>query len=170
MKSGLDCITDPDCIKRRVEAVMTDMTEQTVLYDDFFSESGDRGVETIIEHRGKQLTFRMRKSITLGEKQDAMAASVSISLTKDGTPRIDRMDNAAYTEAIVLAAVKAWPFVYPKDYPDKSLAGRPVPINAETVHKLDGALSEKIAAIVQGQGDAQKAALTPFEMKSGAAS
>lgn len=144
--------------------------DQLVLYDDFFSESGDPGVETIIEHRGKMLKFRMRRSVTLGEKQDAMASSIAISLAKDGTPHIDRMDNAAFNEALVLASVREWPFVYPKDYPDTSLAGTSVPINKDTVHKLDSALSEKIVAIVNGQAESQKEALVPFEMKSGAAS
>lgn len=143
---------------------------QAILYDDYFSESGDPGAEVEVEHRGKKLKFRLRKSLTLGEKQDALAASVDITLSKDGTPRIDRMDNAAYTEKIVLAAVKAWPFVYPQDFHDKSLAGRSVPINKETVHKLDGSLSEKLSNIVLGQETAQGTALSPFVMKSGAAS
>jgi|SRR5690242_1307601 len=141
---------------------MSDMTDQEILYDDFFSESGDPGVETIIEHRGKMLKFRMRRSVTLGEKQDAMAASIAISLSKDGTPHIDRMDNASFNEALVLAAVKEWPF--------KFADGSAVPINKDTVHKLDSALSEKIVAIVNGQAESQKEALVPFEMKSGAAS
>lgn len=136
--------------------------DQLVLYDDFFSESGDPGVETVIEHRGKMLKFRMRRSVTLGEKQDAMASSIAISLAKDGTPHIDRMDNAAFNEALVLASVREWPF--------KFADGNPVPINKETVHKLDSALSEKIVAIVNGQAESQKEALVPFEMKSGAAS
>lgn len=136
--------------------------EQAVLYDDYFSESGDPGAEVIVEHRGKKLAFRLRKSLTLGEKQDALAASVDITLGKDGTPHIDRMDNAAYTEKIVLAAVKAWPFKYAD--------GRDVPINKETVHKLDGSLSEKLSNIVLGQDAAQGTALSPFVMKSGAVS
>lgn len=135
---------------------------QLVLYDDFFSESGDPGVETVIEHRGKMLKFRMRRSVTLGEKQDAMASSIAISLAKDGTPHIDRMDNAAFNEALVLASVREWPF--------KFADGTSVPINKDTVHKLDSALSEKIVAIVNGQAESQKEALVPFEMKSGAAS
>lgn len=136
--------------------------ERQVLYDDYFSESGDPGVDAVIEHRGKQLHFKLRKSVTLGEKQAALSASMSMSLTRDGTPVIERMDNAAYTEAIVLAAVKSWPFAF-KD-------GSPVPITAESVHKLDGSLAEKISNRVLGQEAAQKEALAPFEMKFGAAS
>lgn len=141
---------------------MTDMIDQSVLFDDYSSDSDDPGVEVFIEHRGRNLRFRMRKSLPLGEKQDALASSMALSISKDGVPHIDHMDNAAYTEKIVLAALKEWPFVG-KD-------GKPIPINKETVHKTDGALLDKINAIVMGQEEAQKSALIPFEMKSGVVS
>ena len=133
-----------------------------ILYDDYFTEPGDKGVEVAVEHKGKLLKFRVKKSLTLAEKQAASDAAITISLDKEGTPTLQRMDQAAYTAAVLLGGLKWWPFEYSK--------GNPVPINAKTIARLDGALGDKIAAIILGQRDAQVAALDPFGAKSGAGS
>lgn len=137
-----------------------DTQDQAVfLYDDFFSEPGDRGVEVMIPWRGKNLPFRLRKSLTIGEKQAAMEKAVSISVTKEGIPKIERMDQGAYSREIALKAITFWPFEFSR--------GKPVPINKETIAKIDGSLLEKIVTIVTGQDQQQEQALGPFEMKFG---
>lgn len=133
-------------------------TVEEFLYDDYFSDEGSRGVDVRIQHRGHTLLFRMRKSLTLAERQRASDQAISISIDKDSKPHIDRMDQAAFTKEIVLAAVKAWPFTYPD--------GGPVPINRKTVAALDSALCDKLSALALGMEEQQEKARVPFVPKS----
>lgn len=135
-----------------------DQVLDTVLYDDYFSEPGDKGVDVVIEHRGKKLRFRLKKSLNLDEKQRAADAAIDFTLDKDGKPEITRMSQAEYTRQIVLAGTKKWPFEFS--------AGKPVPLDEAHVRKLDGELADKIAGFILGQRQAQEDALVPFEMKS----
>lgn len=132
--------------------------QETVLYDDYFTDENDRGVEAVIEHNGKFLKFRLKKSLTLEEKQRATDAGVGIVLDKNGEPKITKMDQAAYTRAVLLAGVKFWPFEYSP--------GKPVPISEKTIRRLDGGLGDKIASVILGQQIAQAQALDPFAPKS----
>lgn len=144
---------------------------EAMLYDDYFSDPDDEGVEAVIEHRGKPLVFRLKRSLTLEEKQRAADAGVSIEVDKEGTPKLTKMDQAAYTREIVLAGIKEWPFRYGTGIKvDPKFRGAPVPINRQTVSRMDGALADKIAAVLLGQRGVQQKALDPFEQKSDAAS
>lgn len=144
-----------------IKTLVTDAVEE-VLYDDYFTDENDPGVVAVVEHLGKKLKFRVKKSLTLSEKQLASSAAVSFSLDKDGNPTITKMDQAAYTSQVVLAGVKSWPFKY--------RSGEPVPINRLTVSRMDGTLAEKVAAVILGQREAQQKALDPFAPKSDVAS
>lgn len=147
------------------------LSGEDVLYDDFFSDPDDEGVEAVIEHKGKMLTFRLKKSLTLAEKQRAADASLGFELSPDGTPKITKMDQSAYTQEVVLAGVKSWPFRYSNHRKiAEHLRGTPVPINRYSVSRMDGTLAEKVAAVILGQREAQQKALDPFEQKSDVAS
>lgn len=153
-----------------IEETVNQASEE-LLYDDFFSDPEDEGVEAVIEHRGKQLVFRLKRSMTLAEKQRAADAAIEVSLDKEGNPTITKMDQAAYTQEIVLSGVKEWPFTY-SHHPKiaANLRGKPVPITRHHVSRMDGGLAEKIAAVLLGQREAQQKALAPFEQKSDVAS
>jgi len=144
---------------------------EDMLYDDYFTDEDDPGVKAVIEHKGKLLEFRLKKSLTLDEKQLASDAAVGIELDKDGNPHITKMDQAAYTKAIVFAGVLGWPFKY-SNHPKiaANLRGKPVPITKYHVSRMDGVLAEKVANIILGQQGAQQKAIDPFAQKSGAAS
>lgn len=144
---------------------------EAMLYDDYFTDEDDPGVEAIIEHKGKLLRFRLKKSLTLDEKQLASDAAVNIELDKEGNPHITRMDQAAYTKAIVFAGVLEWPFTY-SHHPKiaANLRGKPVPLTRYHVSRMDGALADKIAQVILGQREAQQRALDPFVEKSNVAS
>lgn len=141
-----------------VNGLVQGVIEDIILYDDFFTDENDRGVEAIIEHKGKMLKFRLKKSLTLDEKQRAADAGVAITLDKQGNPKVTKMDQAAYTRAVLLAGVKYWPFEYSP--------GKPVPISEKTIRRLDGGLADKIASVILGQQEAQGQALDPFAQKS----
>jgi hypothetical protein len=128
------------------------------LWDDYSSDPNDRGVEVLIQHEGKILTFRIRRSLTIQEKQIANNAAIKIGIDKDNKPyMIGEPDQAAFSIETALAGLKAWPFTYSK--------GSPVPINRKTVSALDGNLLEKIAARILGITVVDPAALAPLEKK-----
>lgn len=156
-------MTQVDNTKQGVE----DLTGEDILYDDFFTDEDDPGIAVVIEHKGKLLPFRVKKSLTLSEKQLAADAGVSIELDKAGNPSIKKMDQSAYTREIVLSGVKEWPFKY-GEHPKiaANLRGKTVPITRHHVSRMDGVLAEKVAGVILGQQEVQRAAVDPFEQKS----
>jgi hypothetical protein len=136
----------------------TELQQDTFLFDDYFSDPDDPGVEVVIHAKGKDIPFHIRRVLTLGEKQAASDAAVKIDFDVKGNPKLRSVNQGMYTEAIVLAGLKAWPYEY--------APGKPVPINAKTVHAHDGGINEQLAALILGIAEVQQQALTPFEMKS----
>lgn len=144
--------------------------EEVYLFNDYFVNPNDQGIEVSIPFQGKDLKFRIRRSLTLKEKQSASDAAIAFEIDEEGRPLISKMDQSAYVLEILIAGLKAWPFTYPQDYPDSSLAGKPVPINRETISMLDSRLQEAVSSRILGMGVAQAQAIAPFGMKSGVAS
>ena len=138
----------------------------TFLFNDYFYDPRDEGVRIIVDFKEKHIPFRIKRTLTLKERQQAQSAAIKIDFDKRGQPTVTKLDQAAYTSGVVLAALKWWPFTYPPDYEVTKLAGRPVPINRETVDALDAGLNDLIANKVLGLEEVQKAALDPFARKS----
>ncbi len=127
------------------------------LWDKYSADEKDRGIEIEIEYHGELLPFRIKRALTIDERQRANDAAIKIELDKSGKPRITRQDQAAFTKEIVLVGLKFWPFEY--------TPGKPVPINRETVSKLDGGLLDQIASHILGIAEVDKEAFDPFERK-----
>jgi hypothetical protein len=134
----------------------------TFLFNDFFSDPKDAGLEITVQHADKDIPFRIKHSLNLKERQKAQDAAIKYSFDSKGKPVVSDMNQAAFTAGITLAALIWWPFTYPD--------GKPVPINKDTVDALDAAISDQIAAQVLKVGQAQVAALDPFALKSDEAS
>jgi hypothetical protein len=137
------------------------MAEDTeFLWDDYSSDPGDKGIEVLIKYSGNVLSFRIRRSLTIQEKQVATNAAIKIDIDAEGKPHIvGDYDQAAFSIETVLAGLKAWPFTYSK--------GNPVPINRKTISALDGDLLDKIASRILGITAVSQSALAPLERKSG---
>ena len=150
-------------VKEAVVQVAEEMLEenQSFLFDEYFSDEKDRGIEVQIAWKGRNLPFRIKRSLTLKEKQRANDAAIKIELDKNGKPRLTSQDQSAFTTEVLLVGLKFWPFEYH--------AGKPVPINRETVSKMDSGLAEEIAARILGAIEVDEKALDPFEKKSDAA-
>lgn len=127
-------------------------------WEDFSSEEGGRGVEVIIPFQGKALPFRIRKSLTIDERQKANDAAIDIGMDKHGKPVINRQDQGAYTKEIVRLGLKFWPFEFEP--------GKPVPITPKNIARLDGGLLSEIAARILGTAEVDQDELTPFGKKS----
>lgn len=131
-------------------------------WEKYSSNSGDKGISIEIEWQGEMLPFRIKRVLTIDERQRANQAGVVIGIGKDGQPRIEKQDQAAFTKQIVLAGLKYWPFEYGE--------GRPVPITMKNIEALDGGLLDAIAQRILGIVQVNKEDYDPFESQSDAPS
>jgi hypothetical protein len=128
------------------------------LFDDYFDDPDIPGIELVIPFRGKPIPFRIKRSLSLGERQKANDAAIKIDIDKNGKPHLVGQPNqAAYTREIVLAGLLEWPF---------KKNGKPVEITRETVAKLDGVLQEELANRILGITEVNPAVLDPSERES----
>ncbi len=114
-------------------------------------------MDVTIIARGKPVPFRVKRSLTLKEKQAASDMAVKIDFDEKGKPILSKVDQGAYTVEIVLSGLKWWPYTYD--------SGEPVPINRETVTVHDSAINEQLASLILGVAEVQQAALAPFGEK-----
>lgn len=140
-----------------------DMIEQRFIWSDYSSDANDRGIETSILWRGQEIPIRVKRALTIDERQKANKAAIQIDLDKDGKPTIVKQDQSAYTKMVVLIGLKFWPFEYSP--------GQPVPINMKTITEVDGSLLDEIATrILNATQPPKKAELDPLESPSDEAS
>jgi len=133
------------------------------LWKDYSTDESDRGVETSITWYGEEIPLRIKRALTIDERQRANKAAIQIDLDKDGRPTITKQNQAAYTKQVVLIGLKFWPFEYSP--------GHPVPINMKTIEEMDGGLLDEIALrILSGTQPPAKAELDPLESPSDEAS
>jgi hypothetical protein len=135
---------------------------KSFLWEEYAAEENDRGVEVLIPHHGEMLPFRIKRVLTIDERQRANEAGVELEIDSKGRPRLKRQNQAAFTKEVVLIGLKAWPFEYEP--------GKSVPITAKTVARLEASLLDEIASRILGIVEVNKEDLDPFGMKSDAAS
>lgn len=128
------------------------------LWENFASESNDHGVQIEIEFQGEKLPFRIKRHLTIDERQRANDAAFKIDLDKDGKPTISKQDQAAFTKEVVLIGLRAWPFEYSE--------GNPVPLIRKNIAALDGALLSELAGRILGTTEVKKEELVPFGKES----
>jgi hypothetical protein len=132
------------------------------MWGDYASDPNDRGVEITVRHHGKAIPFRIRRSLTIDERQRAADAAFTIELDENGKPKIGKQDQSAFTKETVFIGLKEWPFKYP--------GGGKVPITRKTIGELDGGLLDKLANYILGITEVDKAQLDPFGSPSDEAS
>lgn len=138
------------------------MPEKKVfLWEEYADDNTDRGVSVDIMWHGEVLPFRIKRVLTIDERQIAQQAGIEIGVDEQGRPKLLRQDQAAYTKAVVRLGLKAWPFEYEE--------GKHVPINEKTVEKLDAGLLDEIAARILGITQVRRSDADPFGSPSAAA-
>lgn len=128
------------------------------LWEHYSTDASDRGVETEIVWRGKKIPLRVKRALTLDERQRANDVAFKFDVDKEGAAHIVKQDQGAFTKEVVLIGLKYWPFEYSP--------GNPVPINRKTINEADGGLLDIIASRILGITEVDKAALDPFVRKS----
>ena len=128
------------------------------LWSDFSSDKEDRGIEIRVPFRGKKIPVRIKRALSLDERQQANDAAFKLEFDEKGKPTIAKQDQSAFTKEVCLLGLKYWPFEYSK--------GKPVPINRETLDKADGGLLSEIANRILGITEVKKEELGPFESQS----
>ncbi len=150
-------------LKEKTQQMAEDMIEQRFIWSEYSSDASDRGVEVVVTWRGQSIPIRIKRALTIDERQKANRAAIQIDLDKDGKPTITRQDQSAYTKMICLVGLKYWPFEYSP--------GQPVPINMKTLSEMDGSLLDEISLrILSGTQPPTKAQLDPLESPSEEAS
>lgn len=129
------------------------------LFHDFFTDEEDKGVEISVQWGGKMLPFRIKHSLTLGERQRVNNAGIQIDVDASGKPILTKQDQSAFTEEVLVIGLKYWPFEY--------APGKPVPITRKTIAQLDNELASVIAARILGGTLVNVKALAPFVKRSG---
>lgn len=130
----------------------------TFLWEDYASEEGDKGVEIQLLHKGQLLPFRVKRHLTIDEKQRATDAGIQIELDMKGVPHIKKQDQAAFMKEVVRIGLVKWPFEYSE--------GNPVPLNPKTISRLDGTLLSELSSRILGITEVTKEELDPFEKGS----
>ena len=131
-------------------------------FEDYFSDDGDAGVLIEIDWDGRQIPFRVKRHLNLGDKQRIRAAGVKVGIGPDGKPEVvGEINEARFTHEVVLVGLKHWPF---------TKNGEQTPINAETVGMLDGSLADLLATKILLITKYVPDALDPFVKPSVAAS
>lgn len=135
------------------------MSEQ-FLFDDFFVPEDDAGVEETVTIRGREIPIRIKKGLSLKDREEAKSKAVKTHLDPKGALQFDGFDEGAFNIELLARCIKSWPFTYGEGHPK---AGQQVPVSREMVAQLraDGAdaFQELITRLVQDK----KEALAPFE-------
>ncbi len=58
--------------------------EQRFIWSDYSSDASDRGVETTVTWRGETIPIRVKRALTIDERQKANKAAIQIDLEVDG--------------------------------------------------------------------------------------
>jgi hypothetical protein len=139
------------------------VSDAPFLFDDFFVDESDPGVEILVELKGRQVPIRVRRSITLTQKEAAMQGAIQRHITDEGRVVVDGMDDALLSIGVLFAYLVAWPFTR-RD-------GSPVPITREAVAALDSNFIETaLMALRAKQAAREVEADGPFVPPSGVAS
>jgi hypothetical protein len=133
---------------------------QAFLFDDFFSGQDDPGVEVSIYVRGKQVPIRLKRGLSLAEREEAKNAAITRRIRPDGQMEILAINEAKLQVETLIRAVKSWPFT--KD-------GQPVPITRENLLALGSDVADAILLEVTRLAQVREEALVPFAPPSDAA-
>jgi hypothetical protein len=133
------------------------------LWENYSADTSNKGIRVELEWQGEVLPFRIKRVLTIDERQRANEAAVmKIGLDKEGRPVIEKQDQSEFTKQIVLAGLKFWPFEFEP--------GKPVPITYKTISQLDGGLLDLLARHILGAVAVKREDYDPFVSQSDEAS
>jgi hypothetical protein len=138
------------------------LDNETFLFEDFFIPADDPGVETSITVNGREIPLRVKRGLSLGDREAAraVATKMDIDLMK-GTMKVDSFDEGVFTIELLFRCLVSWPFT--KD-------GVAVPITRDNIRALSSSAADEMAKLVQlFVGGNKEEALAPFEKPSDAA-
>lgn len=135
------------------------------LFDDFFVDGNDPGVEHVMHLKGRDVPLRIKRSVSLGDREAAKSAATKTRINpQTGALSVEGFDEGALKIELLVRSIKSWPFHYK--------GGQPVPINRTTVGQLqlDAANEvDKLFNLLVGVAEVEKEALEDFEKASGEA-
>lgn len=138
-------------------------TDPTFFYDEFFADESDPGIPVEVHAHGKTLTIHLKRTLSLEDSQKAFNKAARFKLNKQtGQKELADYDEQEAIIQTLAQSIKSWPFQY-RD-------GKPVPINAQTVRRLDATVIGQLKTELDRLYAGRKAALDPFVPNSAEAS
>lgn len=134
------------------------MSDNVFLFNDFFDNDEDPGVEFPVIMGGRTVPFHIKRSMTVRERQKATDQSLKKHFDTTGKLVVDGVDEAVFSIEVVFSGLKSWPFTYPD--------GRAVPITRETIAKLPASVLDSLVTVLMNLREDQEKALVPFEKPS----
>lgn len=151
------------------------MSADLVLFEDFFVDDNDPGVEkdvVLTARDGSKHTIqvRIRRALSLGDREAAKSAATKTHVAPDGSLVVDGFDNGIFMVEVLTRCVIRWPFERAvRDESGAVLSHSPVAVTRDNVRKLKhengDAFAELVNGIVQGAA-ADKANMDRFEKPS----
>ena len=135
------------------------MSDETVLFEDFFVPADDPGVETSITVNGREVPLHIKRGLSLGDREAAKAVATKMDIDMEkGTVKLSSFDEGIFTIEMLFRCLKSWPFT--KD-------GVPVPITRENIRALKATAADEMSKLVNAlTGGSKDEALAPFEKPS----
>jgi hypothetical protein len=134
-------------------------------YDDFFVSQDERdpGKEVTVKIRGRDVPIRIKRGLSLEDREAAKNQAITKRITPDGKPEIVKLDEGIFAIELLVRNIIYWPF--------KFRSGRLVPITRETIKAMlaDGvdALTKAVMTAMQEQAETTAPFLNSSEQTSG---
>lgn len=129
------------------------MSEQeTFFVDDFFVIDESETVE--VEMNGKQVPIIFKKKLGWGDRNAAKAKAIVYHLDPAGKPVVDRIDDTAFAEEILLRSIISWPFTFQN--------GKKLPVTLDNIRKLSTSCGDALQQVALERIMQRDAAQTPF--------
>jgi hypothetical protein len=129
--------------------MFTELIEEDFFYDNFFvsQDATDPGKEVMVTIRGREVPIRIKRGLSLEDREAAKAQAITKRIKPDGTPEIVKLDEGVFAIELIVRNVLSWPF--------RHRNGSKVPITRENIKAMvaDGAdaLATTIMKSIQGQ-------------------
>lgn len=125
------------------------MSEAPFLFDDFFVDEADPGVEHTLHLRGRAVPIQVKRGISLADREAATQAAVARHVDEQGRVVIDGMDDAKLSTGLLARLIKSWPFT--------RADGTPVEVTPENVGRLIAEGADQLLLAIKGAQAAREA-------------
>lgn len=130
------------------------MAEQDFYYDDFFASDETPGAEIVVEIRGRQVPFTVKRGASFKDFSEARENATKMRFKPDGKPEIYSYSDFIFGVEVLARCIKSWPF--------KTRDGQPVPVTREKIAEFGTDGVQAVMLAIQKVTEKGVEALAPF--------